>query len=294
LNESRVLRSNFTQIWQSGLVNKFNATAFVPLEKGCELKGGSLKIIEQLSFGGLSAVYCADLNGRDVIVKELAVAPSDDLSYFKAKELFDREADLLMNIDHPRIAKLRDFFVENGRHYLVLNHIKGVDLRERVINGGKIPEDMALEWCAQVADTLSFLHECIPSVVHRDITPDNLVLRSDNTIAIIDFGAASQFLSSATGTMVGKQSYVSPEQFRGKAVPASDLYSLAATLYFLLSGQDPEPLTPSSPSGIVTVSEGTSRFIIGAMSLNPKERPVSARMFAKEARFLIAPPLIAS
>jgi serine/threonine protein kinase len=94
--------------------------------------------------------------------------------------------------------------------------------------------------------------------------------------------------------MVGKQSYVSPEQFRGKAVPASDLYSLAATLYFLLSGQDPEPLTPSSPSGIVTVSEGTSRFIIGAMSLNPKERPVSARMFAKEARFLIAPPLIAS
>lgn len=294
LNESRVLRSNFTQIWQSGLVNKFNATAFVPLESGCELNGGRLKIMEQLSFGGLTAAYSADLNGQGVIVKELAVAPSDDLSYFKAKELFEREADLLMNIDHPRIAKLRDFFVENSRHYLVLSYIKGVDLRERINQGGAVSEEVALEWCAQVAETLSFLHECIPCVVHRDITPDNLVLRSDNSICIIDFGAASQFLSSATGTIIGKQSYVSPEQFRGKAVPVSDLYSLAATLYFLLCGQDPEPLTPASPAGIVDISEGTSSFIISSMSLDPKERPGSAREFAKKARALVAPPLIAS
>jgi hypothetical protein len=285
LNESRVLRSNYTQIWQSGLTNKFNATAFVPLEIGAVLSDGRIKIKEQLSFGGLSAVYGAVANGHEIVVKELAIAPSEDPGYLKAKELFVREAELLMNIEHPRIAKLRDFIVENNRHYLLLDRLEGVDLRQHLTACGAIKEETALAWSAQVAETLSFMHECVPAVVHRDISPDNLILGSDGSISIIDFGAATQFLSSATGTIVGKQAYVSPEQFRGKAVPASDLYSLSATLFFLLTGKDPEPLTPASAPE--SVSEGTRQLVLSGMALNIDERPASAKEFARQARALI-------
>jgi serine/threonine protein kinase len=95
---------------------------------------------------------------------------------------------------------------------------------------------------------LEYLHGLDPPIVHRDFTPDNLILSDDKTLALVDFGAANQFLGAITGTLIGKQSYMPPEQIRGKAVPASDLYALGGTLYFLITGEDPAVLNTLKPS----------------------------------------------
>src|SRR5262249_22800632 len=163
----------------------------------------------------------------------------------KAHELFNREAQLLSKLNHPQIVKVLDHFVENGRSYQLLEYLNGQDLRQHVRQNGVRREDEVLAWGIQMAEILKYLHEQDPPIVHRDVTPDNFVLRQDGSIVLIDFGAANEFVGNATGTLVGKQAFISPEQFRGKSVTASDIYALGGTLHFLLTGEDPEALSTS-------------------------------------------------
>ncbi len=101
-----------------------------------------------------------------------------------------------------------------------------------------------------MSDVLNYLHTQTPPVIHRDISPDNIVINQNGDALLIDFGAANEFVGEATGTLVGKQAYMSPEQIRGKVTPQSDIYSLGATMYFLLTAKDPEPLSSSHPKKI--------------------------------------------
>ncbi|MBK9205458.1 MAG: hypothetical protein IPL73_24155 [Candidatus Obscuribacter sp.] len=120
------------------------------------------------------------------------------------------------------------------------------------------------------------------------MTPDNLVLANDGHITLIDFGAANEFVGTATGTLIGKQSYISPEQFRGKAQTSSDLYSLGCTLHFLLTGQDPEPLSESSPRSInPAVSTQLDRIVASCTTEENELRIVDAKVLAKSLRQLI-------
>ncbi len=193
----------------------------------------------------------------------------------KVNALFNREAELLAQLDHPQIVKLRDHFTEDGRKYMVLDHISGRTLRELVRSSGVLKEDMAVKIAVQMAGILTYLHERIPPIVHRDFTPDNIVLHNDGTIVLIDFGAANEFLAEATGTLIGKQGYMPAEQIRGKAVPASDLYALGATIYFLLTGQDPEALTSCDLSEI-SVSPELRKLVSHLTDLSADKRPQSA------------------
>ena len=93
-----------------------------------------------------------------------------------------------------------------------------------------------------------YLHGHDPVILHRDLTPDNIVVGEDGQMRLIDFGAARQFLDGITGTMIGKQCYMSPEQIRGQASPRSDVYAFGCTLNFLLTGAEPRALTQSSPA----------------------------------------------
>ncbi|MBZ0184695.1 MAG: serine/threonine protein kinase, partial [Candidatus Obscuribacterales bacterium] len=142
-------------------------------------------------------------------------------------------------------------------HYEVIEFIDGLDLRRFVKERGLQPDDFVLNWAQQICEILVYLHLQDPPVIHRDLTPDNLVLRVDGQLVLIDFGAANAFVGTATGTMVGKQSYMPPEQLRGKAVPQSDTYSLGGTFYFLLTGRDPIPLEVSQ----VKDSEKASQYL---------------------------------
>jgi tRNA A-37 threonylcarbamoyl transferase component Bud32 len=242
---------SFTRMWEEELDRRFGSTIFVPLEPEHHLQDGGIKIIGQIAFGGLSAIYLARRNDQMIVIKE-AVVPSgaDEVLKTKAQEMFQQEAQLLLKLDHPQIARVLDHFVEQGRHYLMLEYIDGKDLRDIVRERGPIPESTVVPWAIQIAKLLVYLHEQEPQIVHRDLTPDNLVLAADGNIILIDFGAANEFMGTATGTLVGKQSYISPEQFRGYARPASDLYSFGCTLHFLLTGQESEPLSVSRPSEV--------------------------------------------
>jgi len=228
------------------LSRRFSATNFIPLEPGKRLRSGAIRIKRQIAFGGFSAVYEAEEGpGETVVMKELVVSKFDnEEARDKVNTLFNREAELLAQLDHPQIVKLRDHFAEDGRKYMVLEHISGRTLRELIRHGGALPQDRVIQIGLQLAGILLYLHGRVPPVVHRDFTPDNLVLKNDGTIVLIDFGAANEFLKEATGTLIGKQGYMAPEQIKGKAEPLSDLYSLGGTLYYMLTAQDPEALTP--------------------------------------------------
>jgi serine/threonine-protein kinase len=138
-------------------------------------------------------------------------------------------------------------------------------------------EAIVLKWTAEIASILQYLHGLDPPIVHRDLTPDNIVLKEDGTIAVIDFGAANEYVGNATGTLIGKQSYIAPEQFRGKASPLSDLYALGCTLNFLLTGEDPEALSVSHPR---TMHEGLSKsvdaLVASLTALDEQDRVSSA------------------
>jgi len=239
--------SSFTSMWDEEFSTRYSPTLFVPLAPDSTLRSGTIKITEMVASGGSAAIYSArDSSGRQIIVKE-AVIPKNSPEALKAKavELFNREALLLSKLNHPHIAKVMDHFVESEHHYEVLEYIDGLDLRRFVKERGPQPDDFVLNWAEQICEILVYLHEQEPPILHRDLTPDNLVLRVDGQLVLIDFGAANAFVGTATGTMIGKQSYMPPEQLRGKAVPQSDIYSLGGTCYFLLTGRDPTPLEVS-------------------------------------------------
>ena len=240
-------QASYTDLWEEELGRRFCPTAYISLEPGKVLRNNSIKIVSHLASGGLSALYLCQLDGRKLVVLKEAVVPESSAESVreKARELFEREAHLLMKLDNPAIVKILDCFVENGRNYMILEHVNGVDLRQLVKQNGPQNESDVLEWALQVATALKFLHDREQPIIHRDLTPDNIVLRNDGQIVIVDFGAANEFIGNATGTFVGKHSYIAPEQLRGKATVHSDIYAFGCTLYYLLTGKEPEALSPS-------------------------------------------------
>lgn len=253
------------------------------------MRGGSLTIVRQLALGGLSAVYLAQLNGNKLVVLKESVVPDDARSELKdkAREMFSREAKLLMQLHHPNIVKVIDNFEEGGRSYLLLDYVSGQDLRQYVKQNGRLREYQVLGPAIQIADILTYLHSKEPPLLHRDLTPDNIVLRADGSVVVIDFGAANEFIGNATGTFVGKQAFIAPEQFRGKAVAKSDIYAFGATLYYLLTGQDPEALSQSEPSAVCQIKEDLSDLVKRCTSLEPDERP-EAREVSQVLKELLA------
>lgn len=279
--------SSFTAIWEQDLASRFGSTAYVPLEAKSQLQDGRLTIIGQISFGGLSAIYlCKDNLGETVILKE-AVVPlnADETSKAKALEMFTREAHILQELSHPNIARVLDHFVENDRNYLVLEHINGLDLRAYIKEHGPQAERLIMRWALEIADVVQYLHDQKPPIVHRDVTPDNIVLDRTGSIKLIDFGAANQLLTTATGTLVGKQAYISPEQFRGKAVSASDIYSFGCTLYYLATGRDPEALAQSElPQDLAERMPQLNDIIKSCTAMEVADRAVSMKIIGEQAR----------
>jgi len=271
---------SFTSMWKNDLHSHMGATVFVPLKKGAVLKSGRFTVIALLASGGLSAVYLAETSSKSMVILKESVVPKniDEKTRAKARELFEREAALLLKLKHPQIARVVDHLVEGGRDYLVLEYLPGQSLRQLVKRTGPQTEARVVKWTAEIASILEYLHGLNPPIVHRDLTPDNVVLKEDGTIALIDFGAANEYLGAATGTLIGKQSYISPEQFRGKASPASDIYALGCSMHFLLTGQDPDALSVSHPRAQrPDISEALDSFVASCTALDESTRLSSAQ-----------------
>jgi tRNA A-37 threonylcarbamoyl transferase component Bud32 len=288
--------SSFTQMWEDELQLHFSSTNFVPLDKGDTLQSDKFRIVMLLSSGGLSAVYLAESQDNSLVVLKEASLPQslDEGCRRKAKELIGKEAAILRELRHPKIAKVLDYFVEGGRDYLAIEFVPGESLRQLVRRHGTQSERTVLTVGFQTALILSYLHSRKPPVVHRDITPDNLILKENGEIVLIDFGAANHFVGTATGTLIGKQCYIAPEQFRGKATIQSDVYSLGGTLHFLLTGADPEALSQSHPEASRhDLSQGMVELIADLTVLEAKDRIKSSDEAAERIRQLIPGTVLA-
>lgn len=157
----------------------------------------------------------------------------------KARELFAREANTLQHLQHPGIPEFIDFFAEGDQLYLVMELIHGQNLEHYVVCKGKVSPAQAIYWVSQICDILDYLHHQVPPILHRDIKPSNILLRyRDNRIMVVDFGAVKPLVTT-TGTHITAAGYTAPEQEKGRPCIQSDLYSLGATLVFLLTGENP-------------------------------------------------------
>ncbi|MGA1601817.1 MAG: protein kinase domain-containing protein [Prochlorothrix sp.] len=214
-------------------------------------KIGRYQILKPLSRGGMGATFLAwkqgtlppsshryafELEQRLVVLKQMREEMARSK---KARELFEREARTLQRLHHPNIPQFLDFFSEKDELYLVMAVIQGLDLKRYVRQRGTVTPDQVLDWALQVCDVLEYLHSQDPPILHRDIKPANLVLRyRDQRIVVVDFGAVKS-LSSAQATRITAGGYTAPEQERGHPRVQSDLYSLGATLIFLLTAKNP-------------------------------------------------------
>lgn len=283
-DEGSCATASLTDIWQQDLKQHIGRTNYVPLEIDAQLQGGRIQITGYLSSGGFSTTYMAERmsnleNKREVVVIKESSLPQglSDVARLKISDMFAREARLLQKCNHPRIAKVLDFFHENGREYLALEYLPGVRLSDVISKESKSSELQCIKWALELSQLLDYLHTIEPAIIHRDFTPENLILHTSGHLHLIDFGAANEFLGGATGTLIGKQAYIAPEQFQGKATTQSDIYALGATLFFILTAQEPLPLSPSHPRLVrPEISEDLDQFIASCTELDPLKRIGSA------------------
>jgi len=210
---------------------------------------GRYEIVRRIGGGGMGAVYLAkDRNLGDAprAVKEMVESHLDPAQHEKAIGDFKRESLLLTSLEHPSIPTIYDYFYDEtlGRFYLVMKYISGGDLasRMRAAVGGRLDEKTVTDWGMQVADVLDYLHSRPKPIIYRDLKPANLMIDGNSgRVMLIDFGIARWVSQQEKGvTAVGTMGYAPPELFSGRVQPASDVYSLGATMFHLLTGADPQ------------------------------------------------------
>lgn len=221
-----------------------------------------------------------------VVVKEL---PLSRLREWRDLELFKREAQMLEALDHPGIPQsLGQLLLEDdsgSTFYLVQSWIDGHDLGQMIGAGERFPEHRVRELLAQVLPILHYLHTRKPALIHRDLKPSNIIVRRDGTVALIDFGAGREVnpQEQAPVSVVGTFGYMPPEQVQGRAVPASDLYALAATLCHLMCRRSPADMSVSGEAYMIDfrawcqISEGFAALLDDMLAPALADRLRSAR-----------------
>jgi tRNA A-37 threonylcarbamoyl transferase component Bud32 len=218
------------------------------LQPGAILNG-RYEVVRRIGGGGMGAVYLAKdhhLGDAPRAVKEMVESHLDSSQHEKAIGDFKRESLLLTSLEHSSIPTIYDYFYddEKGRFYLVMKYISGGDFASRLRNApnGRIDEKTVTDWAAQIADVLDYLHKRPKPIIYRDLKPANLMIDGNTgRVMLIDFGIARWVAPQEKGvTAVGTMGYAPPELFSGKVEPRSDLYSLGATMFHLLTGSDPQ------------------------------------------------------
>jgi len=263
--------------------------------------GRRYRVIEKIGSGGMADVFKAvdDVLGRTVAVKVLHPRYASDPTFVAR---FRQEAQAAANLSHPNIVNMYDWGRDGETYYIVMEYVKGTDLKSLVAQQGPLDPRKAAEYAAQVCGALAVAHGY--DIIHRDIKPHNIVLAPDGTVKVMDFGIAraGNTTMTQTGSVLGTAQYISPEQAQGKQLsPASDLYSLGVTLYEMVTGRPPfdadtpvatalqqvndEPIPPRQVRA--SIPPALEAVILRAMRKNPAERYASATEMRDDLRRVV-------
>lgn len=256
------------------------------LEPGTVL-AGRYYIERFLAGGGMGRVYLAHdqrLADRRCAIKEIFDRFNDPEERARAIEYFHREADTLSQIKHLSIPSIFDRFGEGNCHYLVMDYVEGVNLEDELAaQGGMLSESRVIEIARELCDVLSYLHSFHPPIIYRDMKPGNVILTPAGRVVLIDFGIARIFTPQGKATLIGTPGFAPPEQYTGRVDERSDIYGLAATLHYLLTGRDPEKQPPFSFPPVYDFKPDASPFLAQAidkaLAYKPEDRHVSAAAF---------------
>src|SRR5436305_2329017 len=263
------------------------------LTEGTILQGRD-RILRQLGQGAMGAVHEAVDERLDTVVALKETFFVDE----KLRKQFEREARLLARLHHQALPRVSDHFNEGDGQFLVMQFITGDDLWEMLHKqGSAFPPDKVLIWADQLLDALDYLHAQDPPIIHRDIKPQNLKLTGRNQVILLDFGLAKgeaagmTHVTSAASIFGYTATYAPLEQIQGAGTdPRSDLYSLGATLYHLLTNAapvdaltrataavngDPDPLCPPHELNR-EITPQVSAVLSQALALKRNDRPSSA------------------
>ncbi len=281
-----------------------------PLAQNTMIQGRYL-IVQLIGKGGMGEVYLAvdQRLGSAVALKRTFFAGDETLG-----NAFEREARILARMRHPVLPKVSDHFGDGDEQYLVMEHISGDDLSKRLEVAQKpFPLSWVMFWADQLLDALSYLHSHEPPIIHRDIKPQNLKLTDENHIILLDFGLSKSSTGNtlinhpdgsttggSTASVVGYTPHYAPmEQIRGIGTsPRSDVYSLSATLYQLLTNVVPadalsraDEMLNGLPDPIKTLTainheipQPVSDVILRGMEVSQDRRYATAREMQKELR----------
>lgn len=248
--------------------------------------------------GGMGSVYLAEdlrLEGRKCAVKAVRIDPTIEPALItELQHQFSREASVLARLDHPNLPKVSDYFTEDGLDYLVMDYVSGKNLKELMDearrSGRFLTEMEVMTWARQLCDALEYMHTQDPPVLHRDIKPSNIKLAPSGLIKLVDFGLVKLLAKDTAQTVTvlqgrGTAAYTPLEQYGeddSHTDTRSDVYSLGATLYHLLTNQppadarqrflSPEALQPPRQLN-PAVSETVERAVLAAIAMHPDDRP---------------------
>ena len=206
------------------------------------------------------------LANRPCAIKEMVDHFIDQAQRIEANEYFAREADTLAQLKHQAIPAITDRFELANRHYLVMEYVEGRNLEEELaVRGEPLPEGLVIDIARQLCDVLAYLHGLVPPIIYRDMKPSNVMLNSNGRVVLVDFGIARLFKAARKGTMIGTLGFAPPEQYQGLVDPRSDIYSLGATLHYVLTGRDPEKFPPFSFPPVRDLRPAVSSNLAGAI-----------------------------
>lgn len=240
---------------------------------------GKYKILSEIGHGGMSTVYLAinEKANKPWAIKEVRKDGVQDFEVVKQSIIV--ETDMLKKLSHKGLPSIVDVIDAEDNFLIVMDYIEGNTLKDVLQEQGAQPQEKVVDWAKQLCEVLIYLHSRKPPIIYRDMKPSNIMLRSDGSVVLIDFGTAREFKERNTSDTVclGTQGYAAPEQFggQGQTDARTDIYSLGATIYHLVTGHNPsEPPYEMYPitQWNATLSTGLEKIILKCTQRNPQDR----------------------
>lgn len=240
---------------------------------------GKYKILNKIGQGGMSVVYLAmnERANKQWAIKEVRKDGVKD--YDVVRQGLIAETDILKRLNHPHLPSIIDVIDRDDTFLIVMDYIEGKSLDHWLKKNGAQPQEKVVEWAKQICDVLGYLHSRKPPIIYRDLKPANVMLKPDGQIMIIDFGTAREFKETSIEdtSCLGTQGYAAPEQYggHGQTDARTDIYTLGATMYHLLTGHNPSlppyemyPIRRWNPA----LSSGLEKIVLKCTQRNPNDR----------------------